>query len=69
MAIVTTPLGFQKPDGNELFRNGDNAISHNAQRAQDLLDELLVAAVELHFDGGAPNTIYAVEQRIDGGTV
>ena len=27
MAIETTPLGFLKPDGNELVRNGDNAIS------------------------------------------
>lgn len=39
MAVETTPLGFQKPDGNEPIRNGDNAISTNAQKAQDLLTE------------------------------
>jgi hypothetical protein len=37
VAIETTPLGFQKPDGNELARNGDNVISANAQKAQDLI--------------------------------
>jgi hypothetical protein len=37
VAIETTPLGFQKPDGNELLRNGDNAIATNAQKAQDLI--------------------------------
>ncbi len=35
MAIVTTPLGFKKPDGNELANNGDNVISDNAQKAED----------------------------------
>ena len=39
MAIVITPLGFQKPDGNELVRNGDNVIAANAQKAQDLLSD------------------------------
>ena len=38
MAITTTPLGFKKPDGNELARNGDNVIADNAQTAQDLID-------------------------------
>lgn len=37
MAVEKTPLDFHKPDGNELFRKGDEVISHNAQRAQDLL--------------------------------
>lgn len=37
MAITTTPLGFKKPDGNELARNGDNAIADNAQTSQDLI--------------------------------
>jgi hypothetical protein len=35
MAVTTTPLGFKKPDGNELARNGDNVIADNAQVAQD----------------------------------
>jgi len=39
MAIVITPLGFQKPDGNELVRNGDNVIAANAQKANDLIAE------------------------------
>lgn len=37
MAVTTTPLGFKKPDGNELVRGGDNVIADNAQVAQDLL--------------------------------
>lgn len=37
MAVEITPLGFKKPDGNELVRGGDNVISDNAQKAQDLL--------------------------------
>lgn len=37
MAVEVTPLGFKKPDGNELFRKGDNLISDNAQKAQDLI--------------------------------
>lgn len=39
MAIETTPLGFQKPDGNELLRNGDNVIAANAQKAEDRVQE------------------------------
>jgi hypothetical protein len=35
LAVETTPLGFQKPDGNEPIRNGDNVISANAQKAED----------------------------------
>jgi len=37
MAIELTPLGFQKPDGNDLLRNGDNVIAANAAIAEDLL--------------------------------
>lgn len=36
MAIETTPLGFQKPDGNEPVRNGDNVITVNAAKAEEL---------------------------------
>ena len=35
MAIETTHHGYQKPDGNEPFRNGDNVIANNAQKAED----------------------------------
>jgi len=41
MAVTTTPLGFKKPDGNELARNGDNVIADNAQVAQDILGDAL----------------------------
>ena len=37
MAIVTTPLGFKKPDGNELVKGGDNVIADNAQKTEDLI--------------------------------
>lgn len=35
MAIETTPNGYQKPDGADLIRNGDNVISNNAQVAEN----------------------------------
>ena len=37
MAVEVTPLGFKKPDGNERVRDGDNVISDNAQKSQDLI--------------------------------
>jgi len=48
VAIETTPLGFQKPDGNDLLRNGDNVISNNAQVADNLLVnvDFRVASIE-----------------------
>lgn len=36
MAVTTTPLGFQKPDGNEAVKNGDNVITANAAKAEEL---------------------------------
>lgn len=68
MAITTTPLGFQKPDGNERIKQGDDVISANAQKAQDLIAELQ-ARTASNFDGGTPSAIYALDQLIDGGTV
>ncbi|QSZ54495.1 pyocin knob domain-containing protein [Paenarthrobacter sp. AT5] len=67
MAIEVTPLGFQKPDGNEPVRNGDNIISANAQKAQDLLSEaqdniasLLLSAVP----AWKASTTYVAGQRV-----
>jgi len=37
MAIEETSLGFLKPDGSELLRDGDNVIAANAQTADNLL--------------------------------
>ena len=37
MAVEETSLGFLKPDGNDLLRNGDNVIAANAQTADNLL--------------------------------
>ena len=55
MAIETTPLGFQKPDGNELVRQGDNVIATNAQKSQDLIGKARADIVNLQaaagFDG------------------
>lgn len=68
MAVETTPLGFKKPDDNELFRDGNEAISVNAQKAQDLIADLQTRFPS-HFDGGGPDTVYAGDQTIDGGTV
>lgn len=68
MAIVTTPLGFKKPDGGEAVRNGDDIMAANAQLAQDLIADLQ-SRFPSNFDGGSPSTVYAAEQSIDGGTV
>jgi hypothetical protein len=68
VAVEETPLGYKKPDGNDPARNGDNIIAHNAQRSQDLIADLQTRFPS-HFDGGGPDTIYAGEQTIDGGTV
>lgn len=37
MAITNTSLGLQKPDGSELVRDGDNIMSGNAQKIDDLI--------------------------------
>lgn len=48
MAVETTPLGFKAPDGNELVRNGDNAVADNARKAQELIaaDRGRLSAIE-----------------------
>lgn len=73
MGIEITPLGYQKPDGNELFRNGDNVISHNAQKSQELLSEARARIANLQaigfstgFDGGDPFSNFS--RSFDGGT-
>jgi hypothetical protein len=38
--IETTPLGFKKPDNNELAKFGAHVISLNAQRSQELIQAL-----------------------------
>lgn len=55
MAVEITPLGFKKPDGNELFKKGDNVISDNAQKAQDLHASTLgrLGAAEAALNAGA----------------
>ncbi|MEO5317579.1 hypothetical protein PV761_03160 [Arthrobacter sp. CC3] len=68
MAVETTALGFKKPDGNELVKGGDNIIAHNAQKSQELIEDLQ-SRFPSHFDGGTPDSVYAAEQTIDGGTV
>lgn len=51
----TTPLGFVKPSGSDLFKNGDNAISTNAQKDQVLHASHLgrLGAVEALVNSGA----------------
>lgn len=70
MAIETTPLGFKKPDGNEPIRGGDNVISHNAQKAQDLLADTrtrMVLAESALAESGATGPAL-VEDPDDPGT-
>jgi hypothetical protein len=37
MALTTTSLGLQKPDGTEMVRDGDNVLTANAQKTDDLI--------------------------------
>jgi hypothetical protein len=37
VAIDVTPLDFWAPDGNERVKDGENAIAHNALKAQELI--------------------------------
>ncbi|WP_309076015.1 hypothetical protein [Paenarthrobacter sp.] len=52
----TTPLGFVKPSGSDLFKQGDNAISTNAQKDEDLhaatLGRLGVAEAKINAGAG-----------------
>jgi len=69
VAVDITPLGFKKPDSaTELVRRGAQMIADNAQTSQDLIEDLQ-SRFPSHFDGGNPDSIYAEEQTIDGGTV
>jgi len=62
MAVVTTPLGFQKPDGNDAIRNGDNVIAANAETSETLLAKTLnrLGQAEANIQagmGGGPGII------------
>lgn len=54
MAVTTTPLGFKKPDGNELARGGDEIIADNAQTAEDILSNISarLATIDTPFNVG-----------------
>jgi len=54
VAIETTPLGFQKPDGNEPFRQGNDVISANAQKTQDLIAAAKARLALLEQSAGFP---------------
>lgn len=58
MAITTTPLGFKKPDGNELVKGGDNVIADNAQKSEEILAPALarigLAEAALNAGAGGP---------------
>lgn len=69
MAVEVTPHGFKKPDGvTELVKRGAEMIADNAQTAEDLITDLQ-SRFPSHFDGGDPDSVYAAEQIIDGGTI
>ena len=59
MAVETTPLGFIKPDNNELAKLGAYAIRYNAQKSQELLQGLSAQV-------GAVSTPYNIGLDIDG---
>lgn len=73
MAIETTPLGYQLPDGDEPLRNGDDVISHNGRLSQELLAELRSRTANLEGAAGFSGDPLdlndsAVAQALSGGT-
>ena len=73
MAIAITPLGFKKPDGNESIRNGNDVISDNAQKSQELLQEARANIANLLVAGGFSGDPLnlndsAIAQAVESGT-
>jgi hypothetical protein len=55
VGITTTPLGYKKPDGNELVKGGDNVIADNAQKSEDIQAPMLarLGQAEAAINAGA----------------
>jgi len=70
MAIETTALGFQKPDGNEAIRNGDNVIAANAATAETVLSAALgrIGQAEANIQAGLGGGIGIFEDPFHPGT-
>jgi len=70
MAIETTPLGFLRPDGNELVRNGDNAISANADVAEAVISRISgrLGQAEVNIQGGLGDGPGILEDDLHPGT-
>ena len=70
MAIETTPLGFQKPDGEELVTNGDNVIAANADVAEAVISRLVgrLGETEVAIQGGLGTGPGIVEDDFHPGT-
>jgi len=73
LAIAITPLGFKKPDGNESIRNGNDVISDNAQKSQELLQEARANIANLLVAGGFSGDPLnlndsAIAQAVESGT-
>lgn len=58
MAVEETPLGYKKPDGNELAKDGENVIAHNAGKNQEHISGLQsrvgVAEAKINAGAGGP---------------
>ena len=54
MAVETTPLGFKKPDNNEMVKFGAHYMTLNAQRTEELLGNALgrLGQAEANIQGG-----------------
>jgi len=70
MAIETTPLGFQKPDGNEAIRNGDNVIAANADVAESVISRISgrLGQAEVNIQGGLGDGPGILEDDLHPGT-
>jgi peptidoglycan/xylan/chitin deacetylase (PgdA/CDA1 family) len=68
MALTTTSLGLQKPDGTEMVKDGDNVIAANAQKADDLIVADRGRLTTLETAGYVPAwktaTAYTAGQRV-----
>jgi hypothetical protein len=70
VAVEETSLGYWQPDGNELFKSGDETIAHNAGKNQEHIAGILsrLGTAEANIDAGMGGGPGLVEDPLNPGT-
>ncbi|SDK78759.1 hypothetical protein [Arthrobacter sp. ok362] len=70
MAIETTSLGFQVPDGVELVRNGDDVIAANAKTSETVISKISgrLGQAEVNISAGGGGGPGIIEDLFHPGT-